>query len=31
MKAHGPQEDRAYQLHPYIQRNVRRGNTILET
>ena len=31
MKAHGPQEDRAYQSHPYIQRNVRRGNTVLET
>ena len=31
MKAHGPLEDRAYQTHTYIQKNIRRGNTILET
>lgn len=31
MKAHGPQEDRAYLLNQHIQKNVRRGNTIMET
>jgi len=31
IKVHGPLEDRAYQTHTYIQKNIRRGNTILET
>jgi hypothetical protein len=31
MKAHGPQEDKAYQFNPWIQKNVRRGNTMVET
>jgi hypothetical protein len=31
MKAHGPQEDKAYQFNPWIQKNVQRGNTMVET
>ena len=30
LDAHGPLEDAAYSLSPFLVKNVRRGNTIIE-